>query len=188
MALKTTTKKPAQIIAEASFVLWQSKDFRALVRFNILGQVEQDRIFNELELTGLGLSCLYSEQTGKEHFKKEVTEQFLQIMSESGLEGKFLDIWKKLIKIRFEEYENDYKKVLYTSEDKKEFDNEENLRLAWTRIETLAVAGWTHIRRGENKEEDPLWDIMRKWLAVLDAQLLQNLNLKELLIPSQKLN
>ncbi len=48
----------AQVIAEASFTLWKEEEFRKIISFNNLSQEEQDRIFNELQVSFLGLLIL----------------------------------------------------------------------------------------------------------------------------------
>ncbi|MDO8499000.1 MAG: hypothetical protein Q7S44_04410 [bacterium] len=60
--LTITPEKVAEIVAQASYDLWKDEEFRKMVNFETLSQTEQDRIFNELEVTLLGLVFLQAEQ------------------------------------------------------------------------------------------------------------------------------
>jgi len=63
------SKKIIEYIARSGFKVWQDKNFRRMVDFKNLSQTEQDRIFNEIEVTGLGLLALYLDDAiGKEEF------------------------------------------------------------------------------------------------------------------------
>jgi len=65
-----------------------------------------------------------------------------------------------------------YKIALKEAEKMKEFEKEDKrLKFAWARIETITVDCLSHIRRGEVKEGDPLWKLLRKWFITQDAQL-----------------
>ncbi|RJQ37964.1 hypothetical protein C4559_02695 [Candidatus Microgenomates bacterium] len=188
MDKKIEDEKAVMLIAQSSFELWKSKDFRALVSFEKIDQTEQDRIFNELEVTALGLLMLYSQETFSSELRDLVVNNFLNLMSGLGIEEQFIDIWRKLIAKRFEEYKKDYNEALEVSKDMKEFKNEEKLRITWSRIETLVIDGLTHIRKGKVDEQDPLWSVLRKWLIVVDASLIQLLKLTKLQIPQKELN
>lgn len=48
---------------------------------------------------------------------------------------------------------------------------DDSLRTIWARIETITIDCLSHIRRGDVKEDDPLWKLLRKWIITLDAQL-----------------
>ncbi len=89
----STSKNPGQIIAEASFSFWNTKSFRALVNFEKIDQTEQDRIFNELEVTGLGLAALYSVQLKSLAIQNEVVNSFMDIMHGLPIEKKFIKIY-----------------------------------------------------------------------------------------------
>lgn len=173
----------AKIVASSSFEFWQRKDFRLYVDFENISQTEQDRIFNELEVSVLGLFILHFDNVietaiAKEHkivfsaFQKDLAPAFLQILYDTGIEKKFVDQWKTLIDMRLKEYRTDLKTALKESKKMKEFEkNEEDLRVVWSRIEAITIDCLTHIRRGNIDRDDPLWKLLRKWLITLDAQL-----------------
>lgn len=173
-------KTPVELISELSFSFWQSKDFKTLVKFEKISQTEQDRIFNELLLTGLGLLRLYRVQTRRKEIEEETVDQFLDMYKKLGIGKAFIKQWEGLISMRFKEYSEHYPYALESSKDWKEFKNNIKLQRTWTRVETLSIDGWTHIRAGKTDEKDPLWRLVRKWLVMLDAQLIHTLNLVEL--------
>lgn len=179
--LLSASKNLAQIVASSSFEFWQRKDFRLFVNFQNIGQEEQDRMFNELEVSVLGLFVLHLEDSlrnAKEEqgivlktLQKELPHSFISILSGIGIEQKHLDTWEKLISMRLHEYEGDFKLALKESKKMKEFENDDNLRATWARIETITIDCLTHIRRGNVKKDDPLWKLLRKWLITIDATL-----------------
>lgn len=181
--LRDSGKNIASLVASSSFEFWERKDFRLYVNFNSLDRTEQDRIFNELEVSVVGLFTLHLDDailitTAKEQkivlnlLKESISSGFLQMMSDLGIENKFLKEWKILIDIRIDEYKKDFKTAVKESSNWKELKNEdEEMKLAWSRIETITIDCLTHIRRGDVKKEDPLWKLLRKWFITLDSQL-----------------
>lgn len=173
----------ANLVAGSSFEFWNRKDFRLYVNFNSLDRTEQDRIFNELEVSVLGLFTLHLDNaisliSAKEKkvvlnlLKESISSGFLQMMSDLGIENKFLKEWKILIDMRIDEYRKDFKTAVKESSNWKELKNEdEEMKLAWSRIETITIDCLTHIRRGDVKKEDSLWKLLRKWFITLDSQL-----------------
>lgn len=181
--LSGASGKLAQLVASSSFEFWQRKDFRLYVDFSNISQTEQDRMFNELEVTVLGLFTLNLEntlETVREEEKKivikalknELVPAFLQMFKDLGVENKFVKQWEMLIDMRFEEYRKDFKIGLKESSKWEEFkSDEQDLKVAWARIETMTIDCLTHIRRGKVEKDDPLWKLLRKWLITLDAQI-----------------
>lgn len=109
----------AQVVANSSFEFWQRKDFRLYVNFDAISQTEQDRMFNEVEVSVLGLFHLYfddallqvdePEKIVLSTFQNELTPAFMKIMKDIGIQKKYLDIWEKLIAMRLKEYREDFK-------------------------------------------------------------------------------
>lgn len=176
-------KNLAQVVASSSFEFWKRKDFRLYVNFQSLSQTEQDRMFNELEVSVLGLFTLsldYAISIAKVEYKKllktlqkEITYGFLQLFSDLGIEKKFLDQWDKLIEMRFKEYREDFKIAMRESGSWDELKGDEEMRQTWARIETITIDCLTHVRRGDVKKDDPLWKLLRKWFISLEAQISQ---------------
>lgn len=177
-----TSSGLAQFIAHTSFEFWQRKDFRLYVDFDNIPQMEQDRIFNELEVSILGLFILRFEQALESvvevqkivfsALKKDLPSGFVQIMIDAGVEKQYIDVWQKLIDMRLKEYRGHLDIVLKESLKGDEFKGKDaELRSAWARIETITIDCLTHIRRGKVEEKDPLWKLLRKWIIVTDAIL-----------------
>ncbi len=182
-------KHLAQMAANSAFEFWQRKDFRMYVEFQNLNQVEQDRIFNELEVSVLGLFILEVDNaidTGeKEHkvvlslLQKEVVVGFLTLFSDAGVEEKYIKQWEILIDMRFKEYRDNLKTALFESKKWKEFKNDEQVRMQWAVIETITINCLRYIRRGDVKEDDPLWELLRKWFITLYAPIRQIVELSK---------
>lgn len=175
-------QKIAQMIASDSFELWQRKDFRMYIEFHKLDQTEQDRIFNELEVSLIGLYVLRLDQAiigsprEKEIAFKALREGiqggFLKLLSDSGVESKFIKQWEVLMDMRLKEYREDLKIAMKMSEKDKNFEGKDaSLRPAWARAETMKIDCLSHIRRGRFDEKDPLWKFLTKWFITMDARL-----------------
>ena len=183
-----STQNLAQVVASASFDFFQRKDFRLYVDFDNLSQTEQDRIFNELELSVLGLFVLFFDyeinQASLEEkkivfssLKKDLPAAFLQMFMELGIEKKFIDQWKMLIEMRLKEYRGHFVLAMKESSKWKEFKEEKLSQSAWAQIETITIDCLTHVRRGKVEKDDPLWKLLRKWLITLYAQISPMANL-----------
>ena len=180
--LNYTAEKLAESVASLAFEVWSRKDFRLFVNFHNISQTEQDRIFNELEVSILGLLILKfddgilrkDKEFGLmlEYFENKLIGGFLNLFRNLKLEEKYIKQWKTLIDMRLAEYRKDYKIATKESKKVKEFDkNEESLKISWARIETITIDCLTHIRRGNVEEKDPLWKFLRKWFINLESEL-----------------
>ncbi len=173
----------AQVIASSSFEFFQRKDFRLYVDFNNLSQTEQDRMFNELELSVLGLFILHldheilfplreEQELVFKALRKDIAPAFVQLFIDLGIEKKFIDQWNMLIDMRLKEYRKDFEIAMKESSKWKEFKNDtQKIKITWARIETITIDCLSHIRRGKVEEKDPLWKLLRKWLISLEAQI-----------------
>lgn len=176
--LKKTGENLAAIVGETSFAKWEERSFRQMVDFDHVQRTEQDRIFNELELTVLGLFVLHLEDAASakprmkkifDILKKEVVEGFINLLANLGLEEHFIEEWRALIQMRLAEYRKDYKLLIKESKDIPELVKNEEFKIIWARIETLTLDGLRHIRRGKLEQEDPLRRDLQKWLIGLDS-------------------
>lgn len=173
----------AQMIAQESFDLWQRKDFRLYIDFDHQTQTEQDRIFNELEVSLLGLYTLHLDnaiEKTNDEAKRIVYKGlaagmktgFLKVLGGAGVEVKFLKMWEKLVEMRIKEYREDYKLAMKISTKDRNFSGKDaDLRPAWARAETLKIDCLSHVRRGKFDEKDPLWKFFTKWFITMDARL-----------------
>lgn len=178
--LLKTGEKFGEIIAHSSFEFWQDKTFRNLIEFNFISQTEQDRIFNELEISALGLFVINLDQavvSAKSEeleifyskLRQAVVEGFLNIYKNLNLEQKYIHQWRILIDMRLEEYRKDFKVALKESKKMKEAENDPYIGILWAKIETITIDCLSHIRRGSVKEGDPIWRMLRKWLTRLEV-------------------
>lgn len=177
--IKKVSDGLAEVVAQVAFMVWQKEDFRELINFDKISQTEQDRIFNELEVSFLGLFVLYLDQLSSEleTSEKEVViqlkgilpESFVELFDKLGVEKKFVDIWRKLIDLRFEEYYRDWEMI--TKEglpDEHEFRDNDSFKRKMARLQTITLDCLTHIRRGKLEQKDPLMKYLRQWVIGTD--------------------
>ena len=60
--LSSATDGLVKVVGSTSFEMWKRKDFRLYIDFDNITQEEQDRIFNELQVSVLGLFILHLEE------------------------------------------------------------------------------------------------------------------------------
>lgn len=194
--LLKTGEKFGEIIANSAFELWQTKDFRNLVEFSFISQTEQDRIFNELEVSLLGLFIINLDQAvdsseSDEHeifyakLRQALIEGFLNIYKKLNLEQKHIHQWRILIDMRLEEYRKDFKIALKESKKMKGIQDDPQVGILWAKIETVTIDCLSHIRRRNVKEGDPLWRMLRRWLTKMEVvfdQLTLQLSTKSLAV------
>lgn len=165
-------------IAHSSFKIFKDRKFRQLVDFDNLEQTEQDRIFNELVVTGLSLAILMF-RTLAELTKDEASNYYSELQVETksrygnwlrelGVENEFTNLWKELIEMRCKEYQKnfqDYQKQLPRPQESN----------PW--IPVVAIGGYTHIRRGKTKQEDPLFLPIVRWVKELAITISKTLGI-----------
>jgi len=172
-----------EIVLPSVFSTFNEKIFRELTHFKKLSVLEHDRIFNELEVTGICIADYYLEtvkqfvKDGDFHFwrdvKNELSRQFQKKLEGYGIDSSSAKLMRKLVDIRYEEYDNLAEKVWDASgkfkTELKSLDPEMK-RLA-SMIQATAVGTSDHIRRGKVKEGDPLIKYLNKWLLVLQKRI-----------------
>lgn len=172
---------------ERGFSFWQDDTFRKLVDFDALPKTEQDRIFNELVVTALGLLVLHLDWALEKVELTETKEWFLDLqdralvyyvewLKETGIPQEYVVTWQQLIDLRLKEYRKDYQTALKESELWEEFRGGDTpLRPHWARIETLVIDGLLHVRRGKSPPDDTLRLPFRRWLIPIDAEIAKSL-------------
>lgn len=179
--LEYSAGKISESVASFAFDVWQRKDFRLYVNFPNITQTEQDRIFNELEVSILGLLILkidyFISEEDKEfakvllYFRSKLIEGFLNIFRNLKVEEKLVKQWEKLIDLRLKEYKEHFAIAIKESAKAPEFKKDKQyLRIDWARIETITIDCLSHIRRGRIEENDPLWKFLRKWFIDLEGK------------------
>lgn len=177
-------KNLVDLISKSSFDFWRQSDFRDLVKFESLTQTEQDRIFNELVVTGIILAMFtvdemvsgrtnitLEKQISFSKIRKGIGEAYVQTLKDFGVQREFTRIWKKLIDLREKEYLKDLTLANQEAIKGADFKKYPELRSIWARIETLVIGSLHHIRRGKTSPKDPLWKMLRKWLIDLEKDL-----------------
>ncbi|MBI2103573.1 hypothetical protein HYT59_01055 [Candidatus Woesebacteria bacterium] len=163
-----------------AFKTYWDKRFLKLAQIDELEQTEKDRIFNELILASLCLVILTleardlrQEEAFKDYLlkvKDEITNVHTDQLKELGIERKHWRLWQKLIKMRYEEYEESR---LTAREAMMEYEGKEkNLEIAdLTGINLtippfiVAVGAHKHIARGRIKGRDLLFKLIMKKLS-----------------------
>lgn len=168
----------AQVVPSISFMLWEKEDFRKLINFHAISKIEQDRIFNELEVSFLGLFFLYLENLeslleGKEkelveNIKNNLARRFMDIFKDLKLEERFVKDWEVLINMRLKEYRTDYALLLHEGEISEQLKGNEQFKVTWARVETITLDCLSHIRRGKLELKDPLRRFLQDWIINSD--------------------
>lgn len=151
-------QKIIELVAKKSFGLFKKRAFRKPLNWDSLSPEEQDRIFNEIVISGVTLAALMTESIANES-KNKNSEQYLRELSMEirsaygnyilslGAPKKYADMFKTVIDMRAKEYRKDYladKKGLMLK-NKRESS-------AWHMI--VAIGGYYHIVRGDEKMAD----------------------------------
>ena len=184
-----SAERLAWAVGNAAFKIFRSRKFRRYLDFEGLEQTEQDRIFNELSVTALLLIIFTFEASDLEsppglkdyleQLKKEVIEAHIRIFKDLGVERKYRRLWRKLIDIRYREYQEERLKVreagmeLYSKEAPLKIEDLSEIQLTLP-VETLAIGCFRHVTRGKSKPEDPLFPMIVRWLGdfYLDIRLI----------------
>jgi len=147
---------------------------------------EQNRIFNEVQVTGIVYSMIFTEQKRKylnedranlwREVVQKIPEAFYIWLFELGLEQKHIDTWKKLITLRLKEYQEGM--VEMKNVFKKDLANEPNKKIKeiFYSLEAVAIGGMLHITRGKTITDDPLKSHMLSWLGTLHMDLAKKIN------------
>lgn len=173
-----------RLTSESGFVLFKTEQFRGLVRFETLPEVEQDRIFNELEVAGilLALFCLEHVDAFIEridfHFWRKVHEalpgRFERHLCELGVAESNAALTRKLIAMRREEYQELIDETWqFWKEEEPAFRElpHDTARHSAARTHALAIGTADHILRGKLKPGGDLPRLLRSWLLVLNEEV-----------------
>lgn len=170
----------AELAAQRAFKIYQDKEFRQLINFESLEKTEQDRIFNELVITGLVLEMQILEAPDLNvpihlrerlmNVKEEIPQAHLKEMQNLGIEKRFIRLWEKLIKMRYEEFQREKNKIRSAAFESQagEVGQRELFEIqALVPLHTAAILSFDHITRGNGKPEDPLFKMLVRWVEQL---------------------
>lgn len=164
------------LVAKASFFLFKDKAFRRSIDgFDAMEQVEQDRIFNEIVVSGLVLAILMYQTFADTAQNEEKKSYFLELATEmesrygNNLRELKVDeglaaLWKDLIRMRRDEYKKDF------SNHKEQFGSFMQIN-PWPIV--VAIGGSDHISRGKAEPEGELFRIFRHWTFNLSEKILK---------------
>ncbi len=169
-------------VCGSAYSVFVDTQFRELSKFEEFDKEEQNRIFNELIVTAILLLVSVIEDNimtinlDRRIFWQKVCriapDYLVDWLKELGIEERYLDIWRDLIRMRLDEYKE--RKFLTRSVFGEEIiknDEEESLNDSLVRVETLTISGLLYITRCKAKPGDNLQKHLRTWLGVLNGKI-----------------
>jgi len=163
-----------QVAAHNAFQLFRDKEFRRLVSFDVISQVEQDRIFNELVVSYIVLIILMLEapdlrvprefQDYLKDLKEKIPKAYVDYLRTLGVAAEHLRDWEKLIGLRYEEYAKDRHEVraaamqVESAEKALDLDDLDKIQML-VPVQTVAIGCHHHVCRGETKGRDDLFKL-----------------------------
>lgn len=172
--------------AELAGKIFNDNHFQRMAKVKEFDQDEQNRIFNEVQVSGLVYCMIFIEQKrqylneNRSALWREVTEKipktFCGWLSELGVEKEYVNIWEKLIDLRLREYQEGMFEMKNVLENKLDDDPREDIKEMFYSLESVAIGGMLHIRREKVKMNDPLKRHMMTWLGVLQEDLAKKIN------------
>lgn len=161
-------------------------NFRRLTNFDKQSQVEQDRIFNELVVTAIVyIMLMIDSRLNEERVEPErirfwmklrdmIPGLYVNYLKGLGIAGEYLNIWKKLIDLRWSEHKGEQKNTRSAwAREFAEHPDKDALNEMAVRLETVTVGVMLHITRGQanTNADDPLRRHLRTWLSTLEYKL-----------------
>jgi len=169
-----------QVAAHNAFQLFRDKEFRRFVSFDIISQVEQDRIFNELVVSYIVLLLLLLEapdlrvprefQDYLKDLKEKIPKAYVDYLKTLGVAAENLRDWEKLIGLRYDEYAKDKHEVraaamqIESAEKALDLDDLEKIQML-VPVQAVAIGCHHHVCRGETKGRDELFKRTLKSLS-----------------------
>lgn len=174
-----------EMVLPSVFGVFRETKFRELARFGKLPVSEHDRIFNELEVAGVGsaLLCLRAAKSlvkpGDYHFWQEtenqLPRQLQKILIGYGVDGSNAKLLKQLIDMRCEEYENLAEKISDANDVSGAEFKTLSPEMKWFAgmMRAFAIGAADHMRRGKMEAKDPLIGYLAEWLLFLQRQIIR---------------
>jgi len=169
-----------QAAASYAFQLFSDKEFRRLLSFNRLSQVEQDRVFNELVVAYVVLVILVLEAPDlrvPDEFRgylvdlnEKIPKAHLDYLRTLGVDTEHLRDWEKLIAMRYDEYAKDRHEVraaamkIESSEKVLDLDDLSKIQMI-VPVQAVAIGCHHHICRGDTKGHDDLFKLTLRSLS-----------------------
>jgi len=171
----------ARLVTDSGYKVFTDEHFRESINFEKEKQEEQYRIWNEIAVTGLIFllsfldDYLKVDDSDRRPFwvevRNEIVPEFIKWLEELKIPDEFVEIWKKLIDLRMEEFK-DKRKITFDM-FKKEFSDGDTteLRNTFIRLHTLSISGSSHITRGDDQKVVLLKKHLNAWLGALNLKL-----------------
>ena len=179
-AAEATAASLVQVASHQAFQLYQDKEFRRLANFEAFSQVEQDRIFNELVVSYAVLIMLMLEAPDLRvpsefrdyllALKEKISQAHLDSLQSLGVEAEHLQVWKKLMDLRYEEYTKDRHEVraaamaMQSSEKPLDFEDLSKIQML-VPVQTVAIGCHHHVCRGITQGRDDLFKLILRSLS-----------------------
>lgn len=172
-----------EIVLPSVFRTFRQDGFREPANFKKLPVAEHDRIFNELEVSGICVAEFYLGQVkhfvkdGDFHFWRDVEEllsrQLQKKLTSLGVDGGNAKLMRQLINMRYREYGQLAEQiirggVLITPEFK---NQPPEIKRSFAMMQAIAVGTADHIRRGKLEERDPLIKHLMNWFFDLQSKI-----------------
>lgn len=181
---KRTSQKLINFVVHSAFRVYKDEEFRDQFNFFSLDKVEQDRLFNELEITALCFLLFILDSANEwarfekvifwQKVRQRVIKDFLNWLKELKIPSQHTLLWRKVIKMRYNEYREDWPKIYQVAglaDPKFIKSNKERRKKGYVRIMTIAIGALYHLRRGKTSPKDAFFKELRTWLEVLNSQL-----------------
>jgi hypothetical protein len=169
-----------QAAASYAFQLFSDKEFRRLLSFDMLSQVEQDRVFNELVVAYVVLVILVLEAPDlrvPDEFRgylvdlnEKIPKAHLDYLRTLGVETEHLRDWQKLIAMRYDEYAKDRHEVraaamkIESSEKVLDLDDLSKIQML-VPVQAVAIGCHHHVCRGDTRGNDDLFKLTLRSLS-----------------------
>ncbi len=169
-----------QAAASYAFQLFSDKEFRRLLSFDRLSQVEQDRIFNELVVAYVVLVILVLEAPDlrvPDEFRgylvglnEKIPKAHLDYLRTLGVDTEHLRDWEKLIAMRYDEYAKDRHEVraaamkIESSEKVLDLDDLSKIQMI-VPVQAVAIGCHHHVCRGDTRGHDDLFKLTLRSLS-----------------------
>lgn len=174
-SIETTSERLLREILRSSFQVFKDHEFRKMVNFSKLERREQDRILNELVVSGIALTTLRIETLADagefsrpffEGIRNFLPVLYSRMLSRISSNQEYIDLWGQLIDLRCREYRKQQEK-----HEKKYTGKRSRLTpwIEWTI--TVSIGSLYHIRHGKTSSKDPLFKELNAWLIALASKI-----------------
>ena len=181
--VETKCRSLVLIGSKAAFKMFKSEDVRKLLNFNQVDKIEQDRFFNEMTVTNIIMLMLILDKQiteadpgeRREYLKairEEVPKFYLAFLEKIGIPKKYVNIWEKLVDLRYDEYNEDTLEWRQTFMD---IDHEVAMNKGVLIFQTLSFGLFNHLRRGKVDPEDELYKYVKASLFPVYRRLIRKI-------------